>query len=339
MGPMLLFAVATLLPLPLITLGAWLGGGWAVAAISYMTLFTAALDELVRKITPPVPEAEFPVANGLSVVLALSHLVLLALVIAGLVVADAPLWSKVVLWFAAGLYFGQVSNSNAHELIHRTDRGLRRLGIAVYVSLLFGHHASAHVLVHHPKVATKEDPNSARAGESFYRFAGRAWRGSFRKGWIAERDRLARVGRPRWRHPYLGYLLGETVLVGTVLLVLGWSGLAWYLMLVALAQVQLLLSDYVQHYGLTRRTDESGKIEPVRAEHSWNSPHWFSSALMLNAPRHSDHHAHPMTAYPGLDLPPAPMLPRSLPVMACVALVPPLWRRVMDPRVAALTKS
>ena len=36
-----------------------------------------------------------------------------------------------------------------------------------------------------------------------------------------------------------------------------------------------------------------------------------------------------------LDLPQAaPMLPRSLPVMACLALWPRAWRRVMDPRVA-----
>ena len=78
--------------------------------------------------------------------------------------------------------------------------------------------------------------------------------------------------------------------------------------------------------------------EPVGTQHSWNSPHYFSSALMLNATRHSDHHAHPARPYPALALPgDAPLLPRSLPVMATIALVPPLWRRLMDPRVKALT--
>ena len=60
--------------------------------------------------------------------------------------------------------------------------------------------------------------------------------------------------------------------------------------------------------------------------------------MMLNAPRHSDHHAHPARPFPQLSLPPgdaAPRLPRSLPVMACVACVPPLWRRMMDRRAAA----
>jgi len=95
------------------------------------------------------------------------------------------------------------------------------------------------------------------------------------------------------------------------------------------------MSDYVQHYGLRRTVGPDGRPEPVGPRHSWNAPHWFTSALMLNAPRHSDHHAHPSRPYPELTLPApdtAPTLPHSLPVMACLALWPSQWRRVMDPR-------
>ncbi len=118
----------------------------------------------------------------------------------------------------------------------------------------------------------------------------------------------------------------------------GWGGLAVLLGLAGFAQSQLLLSDYVQHYGLRRRIRADGKHEPVAARHSWNAPHWFTGHMMLNAPRHSDHHAHPARRYPDLARPhlgTTPMLPRSLPVMSVVALVPPLWRRSMDKRVAA----
>ena len=83
-----------------------------------------------------------------------------------------------------------------------------------------------------------------------------------------------------------------------------------------------------------------GRLEPVSDRHSWNAPHWFSSGLMLNAPRHSDHHSHPARAYPGLRLEraekPRPLLPYSLPVMAAIATMPHLWRRVMDRRVARM---
>ena len=103
------------------------------------------------------------------------------------------------------------------------------------------------------------------------------------------------------------------------------------------AQSQLLLSDYVQHYGLMRRTLPDGRLEPVADRHSWNAPHWFSAGMMLNAPRHSDHHAHPARPYPALRLPApdaAPHLPWPLPVCCLVALVPPLWRRMIHPRLA-----
>ena len=79
-----------------------------------------------------------------------------------------------------------------------------------------------------------------------------------------------------------------------------------------------MLSDYVQHYGLSLRIRADGKPEPVGS-------------------RHSDHHANPARPFPALRLEDnMPMLPRSLPVMACVALFPRLWRRVMPPRVAML---
>ncbi len=80
-----------------------------------------------------------------------------------------------------------------------------------------------------------------------------------------------------------------------------------------------------------------GRHEPVGPRHSWDAPHFLSSLMMVNAPRHSDHHSHPSRAYPGLRLEraeaPRPMLPYSLPVMASIAMAPRLWRRVMDKRV------
>jgi alkane 1-monooxygenase len=107
------------------------------------------------------------------------------------------------------------------------------------------------------------------------------------------------------------------------------------------AQIQILLSDYVQHYGLHRAHTSQGRLEPVGPHHSWNAPHVMSAAMTLNAPRHSDHHVTPHRPYPALQLDRAtmPVLPHSLPVMAVLALVPPLWRRVMDRRAARWRES
>lgn len=97
-----------------------------------------------------------------------------------------------------------------------------------------------------------------------------------------------------------------------------------------------MITDYVQHYGLPRAPGPDGRPEPCGPQHSWNTPHAASSALMLNAPRHSDHHCRPRVAYPGLRLDTAamPTLPHALPVMALIALWPRKWRQIMDPRAA-----
>lgn len=327
------FALATLLPLPLIALGASFGGVWVWLALGWLTVLTATLDILVRRSLPPGDAREFPLADGLSILLALGHLGLLALVVHALGADDLTSLEKAGVFAATGLCLGQIGNANAHELIHRTGRGLRGLGIAVYVALLYGHHASAHTLVHHVRVATRDDPATARLGESFYRYAWRAWRGSFREGWRAESARAARIARPILRHPYGLYLGGAALMLALAMALGGVKGMVLYLLLAGFAQAQLLMSDYVQHYGLIRRARPDGRPEPVGARHCWNAAHPASSAMMLNAPRHSDHHAHPARPYPALTLPKdAPTLPHSLPVMACIALWPRLWRQVMDGR-------
>lgn len=339
-GPTILFSVATLAPLPLIALAAAAGGAWAVAAALWMSLLVVALDGLAG---PAAPEAggnrEFPAADALCAAIGAAHLPLLAIAVAALAGGWLAAWEKAALFLAAGWYLGQVGNANAHEMIHRTGRWLPLLGRAVYVTLLFGHHASAHRLIHHRFVGTPRDPNTARRGEGVYRFFLRAWTGSFAAGWRAEAARLRQAGRPRWRHPYAGYLAGAAATCAAAVALAGPGGLAALVALAVFAQAQLLLSDYVQHYGLRRAQGADGRPEPVAPGHSWNSPHRFSSAMMLNAPRHSDHHAHPARPYPALRLPQAaPVLPHSLPVMSCLALWPAAWRRVMHPRLDALER-
>ena len=203
----------------------------------------------------------------------------------------------------------------------------------MYISLLFGHHTSAHVLVHHRYVATYEDPSSAKLGQSYYHVVVQAQVGSFRAGLKAEIERLRRIGRTQLQNPYWIYKLGSVMMIRVAFQIGGAKGAAIDIALDRYATAQLLLSDYVQQYGLRRGRSAAGKPVPINAMHSWNSPHWFSSSPMLNAPRHSDQHAHPTREFTALRLPEdGPMLPRSLSTMATFALFPSLWRRVMDHR-------
>ncbi len=336
----LAFSATSLAPVPLILAAATLGDGWVWAALVYMTVFAFAMDEMIALGTgPDRTNREFPAYNVLSVMLAVAHFWVLGVSVyalaggTGLGAVD-----RVGLFLASGLFLGQVSNSNAHELIHRSQRRLNRLGRSVYISLLFGHHSSAHPLVHHRFVGSDQDPNSARLGESYYRFAQRAWIGSFKAGYKAERARLETTGRTgAFDHPYAVYCAGAVLAGMAACFLAGVGGAVAFLGLAVFAQSQLLISDYVQHYGLRRQRLPDGRLEPVGPQHSWNAPHWFTSHMMLNAPRHSDHHAHPGRPFPELELPTAdtvPTLPYSLPTMALLALYPRKWKRLMDPRVA-----
>lgn len=343
-------AFATGVPAALI-LAAALGAGplWAWLALLSVSALVLGLDGFWPEPAEPADTAPGPgLRDGLPIALALVHFAILAAsvgAISGALGQTGPepglsAFDKLALFLAAGFFMGQVSNSNAHELIHRSGRWMRRLGAAVYVSLLFGHHASAHPAVHHRYVGTPRDPNTARLGEGFYRFAIRAWRGSFRAGLEVETERLARRGRTPWHpaNPYWGYVGGALLALGLTYLLAGWAGLAVYLLLATHSTMQLLLSDYVQHYGLVRAARPGGGYEPVGPRHSWNAPHWYSALLMLNAPRHSDHHANPARDFTRLRLDAPdniPHLPHSLPVMGAVALWPPAWRRAMNRRARA----
>jgi alkane 1-monooxygenase len=337
--PVALFALLSAGPIGLIGLGAVFGGDWPVVALLVMAVLPVLIDRLLPYVAPDAEEgAEFPAEGALLLVLAVGHLILLPLVVRAVAGEVLGPGQKLALFLAAGLWFGQVAHPAAHELIHRPGHLQRALGTAIYVTLLFGHHASAHRLVHHRHVGSPRDPNSARAGEGFYRFALRAWLGSFRAGYRAEtRLHGGSALKDGELHPYMVYIGGALLCLGFGAVLGGWAGMAAWAGLGGHATMQILLSDYVQHYGLRRRTRPGGKLEPVGPAHSWNAGEWFSAGVMLNAPRHSDHHSHPNRPYPALRLPPpetAPRLPWPLPFACLVALAPPLWRRLMAPHLA-----
>lgn len=331
---MVLFTLATFSPALLILAAILWGGIWAWFAAGFVTLLAFSLDRLTpEQLENADPLAEFPAGTPLLVTLGLTHMALLA---AGIwaVGGDSGLTpiERGLIAAAISLFFGQISHPVAHELIHRSNRTLRALGKLIYTSMLFGHHASAHLKVHHVSVGSRADPNSAPLGEGFYSFALRAWPQGFMAGLRAE-TRL-RKGRAIWRHPYVFYLTGAALVMSGAVMMAGVPGLSALIIINLYAQLQILMADYIQHYGLQRQMLADGRLEPVGPQHSWNAPHWFTSAMSLNAPRHSDHHVTPRRPYPALQLDEdkMPCLPYSLPIMAGIALAPPIWRRVMDPR-------
>ena len=243
-----------------------------------------------------------------------------------------------LLAYAAGLVGGLAVNTG-HELGHKRswpDPLFARLALAIPV---YGHFSVEHNFGHHRQVATPEDSASARLGESIYRFAGREIPGGLRRALAIERARQARRGRSFWtpHNEILQSWLISLLLQGGLLLWLGWMVLPFLLVHNAVAWWQLTSANYVEHYGLKRARLADGRYERCLPQHSWNSNHIASNLLLFHLERHSDHHAYPQRRYQSLrDFPDLPRLPSGYFGMFLLAYLPPLWFRVMDPRVLGL---
>lgn len=330
------YAAATVPPMLLLILAATAWGGFAWLALIWLTLVAALADRLLEppKLAPADDET-LAWSTVLPVALACGHGLVLLSTTSALASATLTFGQSIALFFATVSFFGQVSHPNAHELIHRSSSALRALGAAVYTSVAFGHHVSAHRLVHHRHVGTPADPNTPLPGEPFWAYLPRAWRGSFEAGIECEIERLEHKdhGPNHITNPYWIWIGGAIFTLALVILVAGFAGALFFVALSMFTGAQILLSDYVQHYGLQRLILPSNRYEPVGPHHSWNAPKGFSSYLMMNAPSHSEHHMHPARPYESLD-PEAnvPTLPFSMPIMGCIAMVPPVWFRMMDRR-------
>jgi alkane 1-monooxygenase len=222
--------------------------------------------------------------------------------------------------------------------MHRKTK-LHRAGAEILMtSVSYTHFCVEHVLGHHRKVATAEDPATSRFGESFYRFYPRTLIGSLVSAWRLEGERCRKRGISAWslRNRRTRYALVLAAVYAGVGLAFGPLGLGLFIAQGVVAFSLLEAINYIEHYGLTRRRLASGRFERVRPEHSWNSAHRVSNWYLFNLARHSDHHYLASREYDRLrHHGSAPQLPSGYAAMVLAALVPPLWFRIMNPRVEA----
>jgi alkane 1-monooxygenase len=229
-----------------------------------------------------------------------------------------------------------IAINTAHELGHKRANLERWLSRVALAQSGYGHFFIEHNRGHHVKVATPEDPASSRLGESFYRFLPRTVLGSLRSAWELEATRLKRLERSSFslRNDILGAWAMTLVLFAALVAGFGIVVLP-YLLIQAVVGFSLLeVVNYLEHYGLLRQKREDGRYERTRPEHSWNSNNTASNVLLYHLQRHSDHHANPIRRYQALrHVDEAPQLPTGYAGMILLAVIPPLWRRVMDHRV------
>ncbi|HEY3865407.1 MAG TPA: alkane 1-monooxygenase [Solirubrobacteraceae bacterium] len=229
-----------------------------------------------------------------------------------------------------------IAINTAHELGHKRAANERWLSKVALAQSAYGHFFIEHNRGHHVRVATPEDPASSRLGESFWEFLPRTVSGSLRSAWELEHERAERTGKRFWSasNDILNAWAMTVVLFGALTAIFGVVVLPYLLIQAVLGFCLLEVVNYLEHYGLLRGRREDGRFERTAPEHSWNSNNVASNVLLYHLQRHSDHHANPMRRYQALrHFDEAPQLPTGYAGMIVTAVIPPLWRRVMDRRL------
>lgn len=331
--------------LPLVLAGA-LWGSWWLALVPLYGIGMITLLDLITGLNEENPDTETPLRDlfWYRLITLIWAPLQLAMILGALwwvrVSEHLATWEVVVLFYGIGVASGAIGITYAHELLHQKNRLERWLGDLLLASVLYSHFRSEHLLVHHRYVGTPRDPVTARYNEGFWRYFLRVLRDCPASAWRAEAMMLARSGRPVWHrsNPFWKYAVLQAGFLGLALWIGGWTGLALFVWQALIAVLHLELTNYIEHYGLTRKHLGEGRYEHVLPRHSWNAAHRASNWLLINLQRHSDHHYKPDRRFPLLQTyapDEAPQLPFGYPAMVALATVPPFWRRVMNPRVRA----
>lgn len=254
-------------------------------------------------------------------------------------IANIPLatYELVGLTLTTGIYIGGIGINVAHELGHRDEWLPRFLSKILLVPNLYLHFAIEHNYGHHVNIATPKDPASSRLNEHIYAFYIRSVVYSYLSAWRIEQTRLIRAGKRAFSiyNQMIHFQLIQIAYLGAVVLYFGWGILPFAIILAILGFLMLETVNYIEHYGLQRQQLASGRYEPVQPWHSWNCNHDIGRILLYELTRHSDHHYKANRKYQVLrHFDQAPLLPWGYPTSMLIALFPPLWFKLMNPKVA-----
>lgn len=315
-------------------LGLVLGGWWSMLTIAYGVVLVPVLDPIIGTYFPP--ERPRFRSWAYDFVLWLAAPVTLAVVVLALwrVSFHAVSVVEIIGFTLAVSLTTSIGMVAAHELVHRRrafERGLGLLLLALAANMQYRLH---HVFGHHKRIGVPGDMETAGQGENVYGFALRCYLGQHVWSLRSEMARLKRRNRAPLGpgNRLLWYLVIEAAVVAAILAVFGWQGALFFLGQCYVATFLLNAVFYLEHYGLVRREIEPDRFEAISERHSWNSNHRLTNWTVYNLARHSGHHLHETIHYEGLgNSADTPQLPTGYGGMILLAMVPPLWRRIMDP--------
>jgi alkane 1-monooxygenase len=252
---------------------------------------------------------------------------------------DLSLFDIIGRIWVMGLLCGTFGINVGHELGHRVNSFERGLAKALLLSSLYMHFFTEHNKGHHKRVATREDPGSARMGEMIYFFYFRSVIGSYFSAWQIANSETKKKGKPpiSLHNEMVRFHIIEGIFISIIAVIFGWLILLYFIIAAIIGVLLLETVNYIEHYGLQRNKIEEDKYERAMPAHSWNSNHIIGRLMLFELSRHSDHHYMASRKYQVLrHHDDSPQMPTGYPGMMILALFPPFWFYVMNKRVRAL---
>lgn len=245
-------------------------------------------------------------------------------------------WERAGRIGSMGMLCGTFGINVGHELGHRRSLFERWLARFSLMTSLYMHFYIEHNKGHHKRVATPEDPSSARQNETVYRFWLRSGVFSYLSAWHIANQDMRKVGRKQFslHNEMIQAHIIQLAFIGVIWYYYGTVILAYYLAAALMGMLLLETVNYIEHYGLSRAKRHGGGYERAMPEHSWNSDHILGRIMLFELSRHSDHHYLASRKYQVLrHHDNAPQMPTGYPGMMLLSLIPPLWFNVMNPRL------
>lgn len=347
------FFSALILPLLLI-LGVYLGGSNLFLIHAFVFILVPIMDYLISTDRNNIPKeaiGRVTQENFYKLVTFFWVYVQFGILIWGFYIISVTNFSWwEFLGFSSGmaLITGGIGITVAHELGHKNNALEQLYSKMLLMTVSYMHFFIEHNRGHHVRVATPDDPATSRLGESFYSFWYRSVFQGYQSAWKLERERLTKKEIPFWsvKNQMIQFTILPMLFMGLAFLISSMllDRLVWEVPLFFVAQSffgfsLLELVNYLEHYGMERKKLESGTYERVTPIHSWNASQVVSNFLLFQLQRHSDHHANAHKRYQVLNhYDQSPQLPAGYSAMIILALFPPLWFAVMDPRLAIWKK-
>lgn len=246
--------------------------------------------------------------------------------------------TQIGMVFSLGIVMGANGINVGHELGHRQQSWERYLGKLLLLPSFYMHFYIEHNFGHHNNAATPEDPATARRNQTVYHFWFTSVIRQYVSAWCIQTNLLrhSKAGFFSLKNDMLWYVLIQALYVAAVVYFFG-NQIALLLISAGFVGIVLLESvNYIEHYGLIRHKLPSGRYERVREVHSWNSNHIVGRIVLYELTRHSDHHYKSSKKFQLLDFhEQSPEMPFGYPTSLVISLVPPLWFRIMNPRIPA----